>query len=132
MTISNLRCDSCDALLPGLIPDSSGEQRGGGVRFSYHPGDPRMRDDSGVLCGGCWTELASRLREPRAHSCAECGAKVAWRSSLHLRPAGSREAWQLCSVHAAEILNRLTTVEPKFDPETFQLPLAREKEGPQR
>lgn len=91
-----------------------------------------MRDDSGVLCGGCWTELASRLREPRAHSCAECGAKVAWRSSLHLRPAGSREAWQLCSVHAAEILNRLTTVEPKFDPETFHLPLAREKEGPQR
>lgn len=138
MTISNLRCDLCDALLPGLIPDRPNlpdgpdvrDGRAGGVRFSYHPGDPRMRDDSGVVCTGCWSQLAGWLGEPRERTCAVCSATVARTTSLHLRRVGAQDTWRLCSVHAAEMLNRLSTVEPKFDPETFQLPLARVKEGP--
>lgn len=132
MTVSNLRCDVCDALLPGLIPGGpgSGEQRGG-VRFSYHPGDPRMRDDSGVVCARCWSDWSNRLGQPRPRICAVCETPLVRTSSLFLSRLGGgpaeRQTWQLCPPHAAELLNSLLTVEPKFDPATFQLPLAREE-----
>jgi hypothetical protein len=124
MTISNLRCDVCDALLPGLIAGPGGS-RAHGVRFSYHPGDPGLRDDSGVLCGSCWPAWADWLGEPRARVCAVCGTSVARTSSLHLRRLDTREAWQLCTPHAVDLLNRLRTVQPKLDPVTFRLPLDR-------
>jgi hypothetical protein len=123
MTISNLRCDVCDALLPGLIAGSA-DSPARGVRFSYHPGDPRLRDDSGVLCGECWAAWAHQLGEPRPRTCATCGTPVTRTTSLHLRKADTRETWQLCTPHAAELLNLLNTVDPKLDPSTFQLPLA--------
>lgn len=138
MTISNLRCDVCNALLPGLIPGRPGSadrpddgDGRGGVRFSYHPGDPRMRDDSGVACERCWSEWSHWLGRPRPRICAVCEAPLVRTSSLFVSrlaegPA-DRQTWQLCSRHAAELLNRLRTVEPKFDPATFQLPLAREE-----
>ena len=128
MTISNLRCDVCDAFLPGLI-SSPGDDRRGGVRFSYHPGDPRMRDDSGVLCGNCWSEWDQWLGKPRPKVCTICGTPVERTASLHLRNLSGLENWRLCNRHAAELLNRLRTVEPKFDPDTFQLPTVRDKEG---
>ncbi|GAC1407905.1 MAG: hypothetical protein NVSMB60_28840 [Mycobacterium sp.] len=123
MTISNLRCDVCDVLIPGLIagPDSGAAR---GVRFTYHPGDPGMRDDSGVLCGQCWESWARRLGAHRTRVCATCGTAVRRTTSLHLRRTDSRDTWQLCTPHAAELLNTLNTVDPKLDPTTFQLPLA--------
>ena len=139
MTISSLRCDECDALLPGLIPrliprlvpgavPDAGVGRAG-VRFSYHPGDPRMRDDSGVVCAACWSAWADWLGQPRARVCAVCDTPLARTRSLFLTRLGEgpadRQTWQLCAPHAAELLNRLRTVEPKFDPDVFQLPLAR-------
>lgn len=126
VTISDLRCDVCDGLLTGLITAPGGGSPGAGVRFSYHPGDPRMRDDSGVLCGTCWSAWADRLGKPRARVCAECGTAVARTSSLHLRRFDGHDTWQLCPPHAANLLNRLRTVQPKLDPATFQLPLDRE------
>ena len=124
MTISNLRCDVCDALLPGLIQGNSGDggDRRGGVRFSYHPGDPRMRDDSGVLCGSCWSEWAQWLGQPRPGVCAVCQTPVERTACLHLRNLSGLDNWRLCSRDAAKLLNRLLTVEPKFDPDTFALP----------
>ena len=127
MTISDLRCDVCDALLTGLTAGPGGDSPGGGVRFSYHPGDPGMRDDSGLLCGACWSEWTYLLGEPRVRVCAACDTAVARTSSLHLRRFGAHSTWQLCPPHAAELLNRLRTVQPKFDPATFQLPLERRR-----
>ena len=124
MTISDLRCDMCDALLPGLIAGSR-DRPARGVRFSYHPGDPALRDDSGVLCGACWSTGRTGSDIPRARVCAVCGTPVARTSSLHLRRLDTRETWQLCAPHAADLLNRLRTVQPKFDRATFQLPLDR-------
>ena len=126
MTISNLRCDMCDALLPGLIA-GPGDSPARGVRFSYHPGDPGLRDDSGVLCGACWLTWADWLVAPRARVCAACGTAVTRTSSLHLRRLDTRETWQLCAPHAADLLNQLRTVQPKLDPATFQLPLDRQE-----
>ena len=114
----------CDALLPGLIA-GSGDSPACGVRFSYHPGDPTLRDDSGVLCGACWSTWADWLDIPRARVCAACGTAVTRTSSLHLRRLDTRATWQLCTPHAADLLNRLRTVQPKLDPATFQLPLDR-------
>ncbi len=122
MTISNLRCDVCDVLLAGLIDDAS-EDVTRGVRFSYHPGDPNMRDESGLLCGTCWAAWTDRFGEPAARICAMCRTPVSRTTSLHVRRVDTRETWQLCTPHAAELLNRLSTVQPKLDPKTFQLPL---------
>lgn len=113
----------CNALLAGLTTGSA-TRRTAGIRFSYHPGDPRWRDDSGLLCGECWSTWVAALGEPKPRICAECGIAVTRTSSLHLRNTDTRESWQLCAPHAAELLNRLSTVEPKFDPATFRFPLA--------
>ncbi len=127
VTISDLRCDVCDVLLTGLIAGPGGDSCASGVRFSYHPGDPGMRDDSGVLCDACWSAWADGLGEPRARVCAMCGAAVTRTSSLHLRRIDTRATWQLCPPHAADLLNQLRTVQPKLDRATFQLPLDRQQ-----
>ncbi|GAB90796.1 hypothetical protein GORHZ_118_00120 [Gordonia rhizosphera NBRC 16068] len=124
MTMSNLRCDMCDRLLPGLIP-GTGDMPGSGVRFSYHPGDPGMRDDSGLLCSECWSAWTGGLGEPTPRVCAVCRTPVARTSSLFVSRIDDRQTWQFCAPHAAELLNRLRTVEPKFDPASFRLPLDR-------
>ena len=94
-----------------------------GVRFSYHPGDPAMRDDSGTLCGACWSNWTASLGEHRNRVCATCGTGLRRRSSLFLRRIGEHDNWQLCAPHAADLLNCLRTVEPKLDRESFRLPL---------
>ena len=88
-----------------------------------------MRDDSGVVCAGCWSAWTDRLGQPRPRVCAVCETPLARTASLFVTRLGEgpadRQTWQLCAPHAAELLNRLRTVDPKFDPESFQLPLAR-------
>lgn len=123
MTVADQRCDVCGRTLAGLGRLDAGDP-GWGRRFSYHPGDPAMRDDSGVLCGRCWPEWTAGFGEPRSRVCARCGAAVTRRTSLHLRAAGTvGQAWQLCTPHAADQLNALRTVVPKFDRDSFRLPL---------
>jgi hypothetical protein len=119
MTVSDLRCDVCSVWLSGPV---------GGPRpavgFSYHPGDPRLRDDSGTLCRPCWQRWTDALGERTAGTCAQCQAPVRRRTSLHLRRRDEPGAgWQLCSVHAVGLLNELRTVSPKLDPATFRFPL---------
>jgi hypothetical protein len=94
------------------------------VRFTYHPGAAALRDDSGLACRPCWDELAGWLGAPAESRCAICGERVPWRESLHVRRYDETAGWQLCAPHAAGLLNRLRTVEPKLDPETFRLPSA--------
>ena len=123
LTVTDLRCDCCGRLTAGPAPAGSAESRTG-VRFSYHPGDPRMRDDSGLLCAPCWASWAHDLGVAAPRRCACCGLEVSRLQSLHLRRLDEAgQAWQLCRLHAAERLNLLRTVEPKFDPQTFRLPL---------
>lgn len=52
-----------------------------------------------------------------------CATPVRRRASLFLRRLDEQSGWQLCTAHAAELLNGLRTVEPKLDPATFRLPL---------
>lgn len=121
MTVTDLHCDRCDRLLAG----PGGEVAAGpyGVRFVYHPGDPRLSDDSGLLCRDCWAETVALLGPDRAmNRCAVCAATVERLTSLHLRGAGEASTWQLCVVHAIDFLNQLSTVEPKLDPATFRFP----------
>jgi hypothetical protein len=127
MTTRDARCDLCGALLQGLA-GSAEEDPNLGVRFSYHPGDPRMRDDSGMVCGTCWEQWSASFGEPRQRACALCATAVTRRNSLHLRRFDSPgNGWQLCAPHAAQTLNELRTVEPKLDPATFRLPLDRQQ-----
>lgn len=121
MTVTDLHCDRCERLLAG----PGGELVAGpyGVRFVYHPGDPRLSDDSGLLCRDCWAAAVTRLGDDRPlNRCAICDAPVDRFTSLHLRGAGEPQAWQLCVLHAAEFLNELCTVEPKLDPATLRFP----------
>ncbi len=127
MTIRDARCDLCGAQVVGLAAPGEGAA-GQGIRFTYHPGDPRMRDDAGMLCWQCWGPWSAELGEPRERACARCAVSLTRRSSLHLRRLDAPgTGWQLCARHAAEILNSLRTVDPKLDPETFRLPLDRER-----
>lgn len=121
MTVWDLRCDLCGAVVPA--PSGSAESETSGVRFVYHPGSPAMRDDSGLACRRCWAQvLPSGPVDPGR--CAVCQAPVTRVTSLHVRPFDSPEStWRLCERHAAEFLNQLLTVEEKFDPATFRLPL---------
>ena len=121
MTVTDLHCDRCERLLAG----PGGELASGpyGVRFVYHPGDPRLSDDSGLLCRDCWAATVARLGSERPmNKCAVCAASVERFTSLHLRGAGEAKTWQLCVLHAAAFLNELSTVEPKLDPATLRFP----------
>ncbi len=121
MTVWDMHCDMCGRLVPAPSGAAGGPLAG--VRFVYHPGSPSMRDDSGLACRSCWTEAAPAARMDPGH-CAVCAAPVTRVSSLHVRPFDSPDAtWQLCEPHAVEFLNRLRTVQPKFDPVGFRLPL---------
>jgi hypothetical protein len=116
MTITDLRCDFCGR--PRSGPAS-------GVRFGYHPGAPQFRDNSGLACEPCWAAAVGALDGPAAaRSCAACGAEITRTTSLHLRRLDGGRTWRLCATHAAEFLNQLRTVEPKFDPATFRFPAA--------
>jgi hypothetical protein len=119
----DLRCDACGRGLMGIA--APGSAAGGlAVRFTYHPGDPRMRDDSGTLCAPCWADGTAELGAAEPQICAVCGTGLTRRSSLHLRRLDVvGPAWQLCGPDAARWLNRLRTVDPKFDPDQFLLPL---------
>ena len=126
MTVSNLRCDVCGRSLAGLVAgdDPADETAGLGVRFAYHPGDIELQDSSGTLCGGCWAEWCRWLGSDRPGRCSVCGEEAGRWQSLHLRRMGGSEHWRLCAPHAADLLNRLETVQPKFDRDTFRLPFA--------
>jgi hypothetical protein len=126
VTVSTLRCDRCGLPVTGLeepvagaFPDPGPRP---GVRFSYHPGDVSLRDDSGLLCRPCWRAWTSPLGQPITQACAVCATALARTDSLFLRRSGAERSWQLCARHAAEVLNGLLTVEPKLDPATFRLP----------
>ncbi len=127
MTIRDARCDLCGTQVAGLAaPGEGGPAQG--IRFTYHPGDPRMRDDAGMLCGQCWGQWAGGARRSPRACVRPLRRGLTRRSSLHLRRLDTPgNGWQLCARHAAETLNSLRTVDPKFDPESFRLPLDREE-----
>lgn len=138
MTIFNLRCDRCGRGVAGPIadtPTAGGLTTGSlkpdgpaepsehlGVRFLYHPGDFFLKDDAGMLCGACWSDVRAWLGTDFAEGrCAACGEAVEHARSLHLHRANDPYGWQLCKAHAVEFLNGLRTVEPKLTPETLTL-----------
>ncbi len=130
MTVADLRCDRCGRLLAGPGDEAS---RDGpfGIRFLYHPGDPLLRDDSGLMCQPCWDGTTRWLGSERPEGrCAVCAEPAGRRTSLHLHRAGDPIGWQLCTGHAVEFLNGLRTVEPKLDPQTFALPARDSGHGP--
>jgi hypothetical protein len=113
VTVFDLRCDRCGTLLAGPAD---------GIRFIYHPGDLALKDNSGLLCRRCWTGLLAWLGEQGVENrCARCGRSVEHPESLHLQRGGDPDGWQLCRADAVDFLNKLRTVEPKLDPETFTL-----------
>jgi hypothetical protein len=123
MTIADLRCDGCGRPLAGLAA-GDGENEASGVRFVYHPGWVRLRDDSGLLCGRCWAETEAWMGEPALGPgpCPRCGEPAGDEPRLHVSRLSDLRTWQLCRRDAVGFLNRLRTVEPKLDPETFALP----------
>ena len=94
------------------------------MRFVYHPGWARLRDDSGLLCGRCWAEAEGWMGEPALGPAPgpRCGEPAGDEPRLHVSQLNDLRTWQLCRRDAAAFLNRLRTVEPKLDPETFALP----------
>gem|GEM_PF-1594081 len=125
MSVRDLRCDFCGRWLTGVASPGR-DDAGAGIRFTYHPGDPRMRDDSGTACASCWTDWEAEFGPARPGVCADCGVELTRRSSLHLRRYDvAGPPWQFCREHAAYRLNFLLTVDPKLDPDEFRLPLDR-------
>jgi hypothetical protein len=120
VSVTDLLCDVCGTVLVG--PAGSHEVEGArAVRFLYHPGDFRLKDDSGLLCTGCWDHVAGALGDRLADRCCVCSEPVTYRRCVHWHRAGDPEPWLLCAPHAAELLNTLRTVEPKLDPEHLLL-----------
>lgn len=122
VTITDLRCDWCGSFLAGL----EGTTPGTGplaVRFTYHPGELALKDDSGTLCEACWAEATAWLADPTtpAGTCTVCGANLETGRLVVFRP-GELAAWSICRTDAVGFLNHLRTVEPKLDPSTFVLP----------
>ena len=120
MTIFDLLCDRCGRALVGPASDPDAAVGRLGVRFSYHPGSAEFADNSSMVCGGCWDEVAGWLGEKPAEAvCAVCATPVT--SCLFIQ-SGGLDVWRLCRDHAVEFLNSLRTVEPKLDPDTFAFP----------
>lgn len=113
LTVNDLRCDVCARFLPGP---------GAGVRFTYHPGVPELRDDSGLLCSACWDGLTGPFDLAAARECAACGGPAPRTRSLHVRRFDQPGTWRLCAPHAVSFLNELRTVTPKLDAATFRFP----------
>ncbi len=126
MTVSNQRCDVCGRSLAGLVVGDQPVADGSalGVRFAYHPGDIELQDSSGTLCAACWARWCDWLGADRPGRCCVCGVEAGRWQSLHLRRMGGPEHWRLCAPHAADLLNRLETVQPKLDRDAFRLPFA--------
>ncbi len=122
MTVSDLLCDWCGSLLTGLEETGHGAGRLG-VRFTYHPGSPSLRDDSGLLCTACWEAASTWLGAPTSKpgACSVCEDLLA-EGRLVITRTGQLSCWLRCRVHAVDFLNRLRTVEPKLDPVTFSFP----------
>lgn len=113
MTVFDVRCDLCGTALPG--PAAA-------VQMTYHPGDVAHRDNSGLLCDPCWTQMLDWLGSVRGVGrCARCDVELDPALSLHVQGGGDLLWWQLCKPHAVEFLNGLRTVEPKLDVEGFTL-----------
>lgn len=123
MTVTDLRCDHCGKGLAGPegLPGGAGRL---GVRFTYHPGSPALKDDSGLMCEGCWAGVVTWLGAPAGASsaCARCGAGLDEGRLVVLRP-GELLAWFLCRRCAVAFLNGLRTVTPKLDVDTFRFPV---------
>jgi hypothetical protein len=118
VSVTDLLCDVCGTALVGpAVPDAHDGPRA--VRFMYHPGEFRLKDDSGLVCADCWAAIASRLGDRHSDRCCRCSEPVTTRQALHWHRAGDPEPWLLCRRHAAELLNTLRTVEPKLDPDTM-------------
>src|SRR3989442_15821938 len=65
MTVFDQRCDRCGTYL--FSPQEA-------VRFLYHPGDLSLKDDSGLLCEGCWAGLTDWLGQQGVENrCARGG-----------------------------------------------------------
>ncbi|HET6953027.1 MAG TPA: hypothetical protein VFI47_21785 [Acidimicrobiales bacterium] len=123
MTIYDLRCDRCDAVLVGpATPTPGGGVRG--VRFRYHPGAPELGDDAGLLCEACWHDCAAWFGAQVIGQCSRCGVDLRAAPALVVSAVGELAGWLLCTADALEFLNSLRTVEPKLDPRTFRLPVA--------
>jgi hypothetical protein len=119
VTVRDLRCDVCGRAISGPVGVSL--PGAGGVRFSYHPGDLLLRDDSGLVCERCWADLWHGTTA-QWRQCAVCGEQVGHAESLHVRRVDEPDTRQLCARDAVNFLNRLRTVEPKLDPGTFRFP----------
>ena len=120
MTVYDLCCDRCGVPLSG--PEGAHVGALTGVRFQYHPGFPELGDDAGLVCRRCWELITSWMGTRRAATCSRCGADLQAAPSLFFHHHGDLLAWRLCRDDALEFLNTLRTVEPKLDPDTFQLP----------
>ena len=122
MTVSDLRCDWCASVLTGLEGSEAPAGRTG-VRFTYHPGSPALKDDSNLLCKTCWETASAWLGAPAATpaACSICNDALG-EGRLVVTRTGELTCWLLCRVHAVEFLNRLRTVEPKLDPGGFSFP----------
>jgi len=124
LTIADLRCDRCERPLGGLARDA-GNRETSGVRFVYHPGSAQLRDDSGLLCLPCWDETVTWMgTDPSLGPapCPRCNASPDDQPRLHVSRLNDLASWQLCRRDAVAFLNRLRTVEPKLDLDTFALP----------
>ncbi|HEX9713930.1 MAG TPA: hypothetical protein VGB52_15415 [Actinomycetota bacterium] len=125
MTIADLRCDVCGTGLAGsamLVPDDPRSA----IRLFVHPGDPLHREDSILVCQGCWRGLLAWMGEQgRADACAACGVPVSYEGSLHVLVMtgriGEAPEWQLCRAHAVELLNRFRFTDPKMRIEDLAL-----------
>lgn len=130
MTIADLRCDGCGRPLAGLASDVDAVVDTTGLRFVYHPGRADLRDDAGLLCGQCWADTVAWFGV-EAHlgpaPCPRCELPPDGEPRLHVSLLHDLHAWQLCTRDAVAFLNRLRTVEPKLDPETFVLPAPRDQ-----
>ena len=96
-----------------------------GVRFTYHPGAPALKDNSGLMCEECWSDVSAWLGPPGGvtDACLRCGAHLREGRLILARP-GQLTGWTLCRLDAVAFLNTLRTVEPKLDPTTFRFPIA--------
>lgn len=122
MTISDLRCDCCQRRLvlpPGFAGEPASQRS---IRFSYHPGDPHLRDNSGLSCQPCWDRLVGTWTASAPDRCAACAAPVTRFTSLHVKSSAQSGSHQLCMVHTVAFLNALATVQPKLDQASFRFP----------
>ncbi len=127
--MTDLLCDFCGAQLVGLVGALPGLPGGRGVRFLYHPGDVRFKDDSGLACEECFAAAVAWLgAEAPLATCSRCSEELGSEGSLYVVPVGESRYWRLCRKDAVSFLNRLITVEPKLTLDSFEFPKPAEGE----